>query len=525
MRNPFRSSSVHIPLFVVVYLVLLGIPMAISFLSKPYLMKLFGYEWWQVPLWTALTCALIAPFVYVSLQRQAQQQIMERQRQFQQILIQATQGMTLIKEMQRLLDLIIHILTRAVGVEHASLWLLDESERQFTMQAARGAHNLSGNPVMETSQPLVQYLMLQKEPILREHLKDALVNGRSKYLLPVVDDMNRLEAAVIIPSIVGKKLLGFVAMSQKKSGQPYSPEDLEIFEVMANQAALAIENAQFYEQLQRTQADLFQTAKMASLGYMAGGMSHQINNRFHVLTILAGTMKSVLKDMDPATVEAERLKGLWEKMLETFTKIEQNALQGGDIVKTLLRFSRPAKEYRVVSVSEILATAREIAQFRVNFSTIDLIQEVPEGLPLINGDLNQLADGLFNLLSNAFDAIQKKEELIQANQLPKGPKDPSPFKGKIYLRVWSEPRDGKPEVGLEFQDNGIGMTPQQLENLFVPFFTTKASSQKGTGLGLYVIHRIIEQHGGKITASSTYGVGSTLTITLPASAEAGAPVA
>jgi len=74
-------------------------------------------------------------------------------------------------------------------------------------------------------------------------------------------------------------------------------------------------------------------------------------------------------------------------------------------------------------------------------------------------------------------------------------------------------------VVLEVEDNGIGITREELDNLFIPFFTTKATTEKGTGLGLYVIQRILQQHGGVISASSTYGVGTKFTLKLPAPLE------
>ncbi len=513
---PFWPRSGHLPGFYLAYLALLVAPVVILLLLKQPLMGLFGADWWMVPFSLMMASAMITPVLYVGLRRRVQEQILERQRQYQQKFLQAAQGMTLIKEMRRLLNLIVHILTRTVGVEQASLWLLEKKTERFVVQAFRGTLGFNGDYTIGVGQPLVQHLAHQKDPVVRDKLPAASANGKVKYLQPVGEEMDRIGAAIIIPSFVGEKLLGFMALGPKKSKQPYSGQDLEVFEVMASQAALAIENAQFYEELQQTQTDLFQTAKMASLGYMAGGMSHQINNRFHVLTILAGTLKSMMKDVDPVTAGRERVKELWDRALDTMTKLEDNALRGGDIVKTLLRFSRPSGEYKPITAKQILSTAREVVQFRVDLNTMDYTEQVPDELPPVKGDLNQLADCCFNLITNAHDAIQKKTELIQSESLPPGPEDPSPFRGQLLIRSKAEQTDGKKWVILEFKDNGIGMSPQELESLFVPFFTTKATSQKGTGLGLYVIQRVIERHGGKVDARSKYGVGATFVLRLPA---------
>lgn len=314
--------------------------------------------------------------------------------------------------------------------------------------------------------------------------------------------MGSIHAAVIVPSFVEEKLLGFLVLGDKKSGKMYSQDDLQVFEVLASQAALAIENAQFYDELQRTQADLFQTGKMATLGQMAGGMSHQINNRFYVLTILAGTMKAALEaaSWDQAAPEQQALV---QRSMATFQKIEDNAIRGGDIVKTLLRFSRPSRgDQKPVSVQEIVETALDVVQYKIKLEELDSSKEFDERLPLVQGNVNQLADSLFNLFSNAYDAIQAKIERLK----------PPGFRGSIAVRA----KTVQGKVELTITDNGIGMTPQEASQLFIPFFTTKATAEKGTGLGLFIIKRIIEHHGGSIQATSRFGDGTTFRVTLPA---------
>ena len=181
-----------------------------------------------------------------------------------------------------------------------------------------------------------------------------------------------------------------------------------------------------------------------------------------------------------------------------------------------MKFSRPSQEYKPVSMTQILATMLEVVSYRVNLSLVDVVQEIPQDLPQVKGDLNQLADSLFNLVTNSYDAIQKKSEIIQEKKIEPSPKDPEPYRGKLLFRAHMELGAEKSWVVLEVSDNGIGITKEELESLFIPFFTTKATTEKGTGLGLYVIQRIFEQHGGTIAANSTYGVGTTFTLKLPA---------
>ncbi len=507
--------------FVVVYTAVLGLPLWAALTWQPQLEAGLGHRWWVWVLLVYAALATAAHYVNLYFQGRAEERLLAEQRRYQGILRQAAQGMTRIKQLDRLLRLIVHLLTGKVRTRHSAVYLWDEQARRFMAKASR-QWAVKDPPAFVRDDPFIEYLHWNRSPVVTEELQLKL-RGGERNLQPVVAAMRGLDAAVIIPSFVDEHCEGFLLLGEKTSAGLYTNDDLQVFHVLANQAALAIENAQFYEELKRTQADLYQTAKMASLGHMAGGMSHQVNNRFHVLTILAGTIKSVMKDLDPTQVPADRLKELWAKTLETFGKIEENALRGGDIVKTLLRFSRPSGEYKAVTLPQVLATARDVVQFRVNLGLMDVIQEIPEDLPAVRGDLNQLADCCFNLITNAFDAAQKKAEMIKTKQMSPAPSDPDPFRARLWIRAYGERKNGQPQVVLEMQDNGVGMTTGEIENLFIPFFTTKATTQKGTGLGLYVIHRIIEQHGGTITATSRYGVGATFALRLPVWEEAKAP--
>jgi len=323
---------------------------------------------------------------------------------------------------------------------------------------------------------------------------------------------------VVIPSFVEDRCLGFLALGEKSSGGLYTEDDLQVFQVLSSQAALAIENARFYEELQQTQANLFQTAKMASLGHMAGGMSHQVNNRFHVLTLLAGVTKSLLKDAGVSgflKMEPQKQEAVWAKLLDTMDRVEKNSMRGGEIAKTLLKYAKPARGYRPISIRRVVDLAREVAVFQENAKEAEMDIEIPDGLR-VNGNLNQLSDSCQNLFGNAFDAIEKKTRELTENKLNPLPQDAKGYRGRFKVRARKEEQEGKNWVVMEFSDNGIGMTEKELEYLFIPFYTSKATADKGTGLGLYVIQQIIRQHGGTITPTSTYGVGTTFTIRLPA---------
>jgi len=488
-----------------VYAILLGMPFLALRWYRDFLYEMIQQHVLAAPA-LAVVYALFAsccPFVYIALQRRAADRLLSEQRRYQTVLRQAAQGMTLIKEMDRLLNLVVHILTRTVRISHSAVYLLDTEGKTYVLRARRGTFGIEVGHAMPVGSPLIAELVRQRGAIVQEELKLQIQSGgEAARLVAAEGAMGAIQAAVVVPSFVEDTLIGFLVLGEKRSGRAYSQDDLQVFEVLASQAALAIENAQFYDELQRTQADLFQTAKMATLGQMAGGMSHQINNRFYVLTILAGTMKAALNALNLDTADRE-IREMIAKATVTFQKIEDNAIRGGDIVKTLLRFSRPTRgDQKPIAIQEIVDTALDVVQYKIKLEDLDFSKEYEPDLPMIQGNVNQLADSLFNLFSNAYDAIQSKQERLK----------PPDYRGAITVRA----RAGSGRVTLTIRDNGIGMTPQEASQLFIPFFTTKATSEKGTGLGLFIIKRIVEHHGGQIRATSQFGEGTTFTMTLPA---------
>jgi signal transduction histidine kinase len=129
-----------------------------------------------------------------------------------------------------------------------------------------------------------------------------------------------------------------------------------------------------------------------------------------------------------------------------------------------------------------------------------------------------LGECFLNFVDNAYDAIKTKDELITSGKLSYA-NGTTPYRGTIRITATVK----APEtIGIEVADTGIGVEPDGVSKLFVPFYTTKATAEKGTGLGLYVIKKIIEAHGGTIQMRSKYGEGTTFTIELPVAKEVAA---
>ncbi len=492
-------------IFVMVYASVLGLPFAIAFWGNDYLMRLLGVNWWIVPLVSSTFLATLGPFIYLYIDKKAQNKLLKEQRSYQNILRNASSGMIRIKDLSRLLNVVVHVITKTVKIKHASVYLLDKETNNFLLQASRGKSGADKNiDYIDTGSPLIWQLSLRKKPIVTEEevmkLRDEAQN---QGVVKFVEQLLRLNAALIVPSFVDDKLTGILILGEKASGKLYSEDDLVVFSVLANQAALAIENAQFYDEVKRTHEQLFQAEKMATIGTMADGLSHQINNRFHALSLISGDALDILKTFDGSncTDEAKQVFGELKGALE---RIEANVLQGGEVVKGLLKYSRPGDGgFEFIDFKDVINGSIDMVQYKIKLKEIDLIQNIPSNLPKLHANLVQLQEVFFNLIDNAYDATKERQITLKEDGY------------RSRIEISANYVNGSVEISVS--DNGMGVKDLDRKKLFTPFFTTKATAKKGTGLGLYVIDKIIGAHNGKIAIDSIYKSGTNFTITLPIS--------
>jgi signal transduction histidine kinase len=323
--------------------------------------------------------------------------------------------------------------------------------------------------------------------------------------------MEKMDAAVVVPSFVQDRLLGFVVLGDKKSKRLYTESDLDTLTTLANQSALAIENCIFLSEFENQQIHFFQTAKMADLGTMASGISHQVNNRFN--TIGAGAEYTSMMDLKQlrklmGEKDLPELKPIIESLEDTMKKIRDDAMKGGEIATNLLRFSKKSEGFQAVDLDKAMQTCIRLWGCKRDLSLIDFENSVSPDLPKIRGNFSQVEEVLFNLLDNAFDATLMKKE---AWELGKRAKPEGEWKGKVSVSARPLQRENKSYIEITIQDNGIGMDATARQHIFLPFFTTKGAN-KGTGLGLYVMKRIVEAHEGEIQVDSKDGVGTTFRV-------------
>lgn len=250
------------------------------------------------------------------------------------------------------------------------------------------------------------------------------------------------------------------------------------------------------EQLQRSEQQLRQTQKLEAIGTMASGIAHDFNN---ILTGIMGNAE--LAKMDIAD-KADPLPSI-DQILVSADRARQ-------LVRQILTFSRRAEARREVqSVTPIITEALRLVRAATPAS-IKVKHEPGESLPPVEVDATQLHQVLMNLCTNAVHAMKGRNGLLEVHEELVTVEDVN-----AGLGIQLQPGD---YVRISVRDTGCGMAPEVLAKIFDPFFTTKGPGE-GTGLGLSVVHGIVQKHGGGVTVYSQPGQGTIFKVYLPVATE------
>ncbi len=226
------------------------------------------------------------------------------------------------------------------------------------------------------------------------------------------------------------------------------------------------------------------THKLSSIGRLAAGVAHEINNPMAIINEKTGLMRDLIELGDDFPEKA--------KFLSLTDAVINSVERCRSITHRLLGFARRMEaQIETMNLNEVLQETVGFVEKEALYRNIDVRLQLAEDLPPISSDRGQLQQVFLNLLSNSFAAVEDG--------------------GKIVVTSWEENADA---VGVSVADNGCGMSEETLKRFFEPFFTTKKKGH-GTGLGLFITYGIIKRLGGEIIAESKEGQGTTMTIHLP----------
>jgi PAS domain S-box-containing protein len=249
-------------------------------------------------------------------------------------------------------------------------------------------------------------------------------------------------------------------------------------------------NAEEKEKQMQQEIDI--TSRLASIGEMASGIAHEINNP---LTSIIGFSQLLMNTIPPETIKLpeDKIKVTHDSIKEDLKTINQEAQRVAKIVSGLLTFARQQKQgWSIIDINEIISDTLELRLYTMKMNNIKVKTELSPSLPNTVGDRGQMQQVFMNIILNAEYALEQ-------------------VKNRTFL-VKTEHIDGI--IKISFTDNGPGISKENLGKIFEPFFTTKEVGM-GTGLGLSICHGIISQHGGRIYARSKSGHGASIIIELP----------
>lgn len=235
------------------------------------------------------------------------------------------------------------------------------------------------------------------------------------------------------------------------------------------------------EELSATQAELIQAVKMKALGDLVTGVAHEINNPLMASDTFLHLLENETNDNPGLQKRVSLLKQCNQRIKNIVKKLKAFSMQAGT-------------EFAPMDVNEAILSVWEIMQQQALNQRIEVTLSLKEDLPRVLGDKNQIEQVLLNLISNACDAMEKSSHKV--------------------LTIYTDLDQKARQVRIGVKDTGIGITTEQIEQIFNPFFTTK-DSDKGMGLGLSICYRIIEAHRGKIEVKSRLNEGSEFIVILP----------
>ncbi len=400
-------------------------------------------------------------------------------------------------ELSAILDIISSKALRCLGGNQSSLFLYDPQKNRLRCASVWGPESeLVKNAEIQIGKSVAGWVMQHGKPL---HLGEDL---DAYHFLDFVEKKRKITSSLCVPLMVKKKPKGVLNVNLMSADRRFTENDLKLVWIFAENAAIAIEKAELYEELKKktetlektiqelktTQDQLIQSEKLRALGNLASGVAHDFNN---ILAAILGRTQLLLRKVQDQGL----LK--WLKVIEQLTN------DGAETVERMQKFARiyrarSEKDFQELDINGIVQDVIEITKpkWKDEAELKGVKIEIDTDLGRLSkpiGNASEIREVLTNMVFNSIEA------------LPEG--------GKIIVKTSMREDDAL----ISVSDNGLGMIEEVKKKVFEPFFTSKR--EKSNGLGLSVAYGIITRHNGEITVESQPGKGTTFTIKLPTKQE------
>ncbi len=429
--------------------------------------------------------------------------LLAQNKRYQNLLIQAASGMAKEHNLERLLKLIAIIVLKTIKVSFVAIFIENKQQNNFEIKIMRAFANTTNELMFSYGydHPFVNYVCHREDPFLFDEMPQYIAHS---VVLP-------FRAALVVPSFF-EGVKGFMVIGEKNNKDIFTRDDISIFKMLARQTSLAMENCLFFDEYKQAQEKIFTAEKLASIGGLAEGVAHQIRNRLNQFSMISGELKYEIKDFKDKNKTLingnEKLRGTFQYLEELAQSLRNNVDKTNDVVKGILDYAKIEAHHRMFEIfnfKEIVDLSYDLLKVKHHFCDKFAIINKFSLEDNIFGVKSQMMEVVYNLIDNAFEAIDEKASALSKDELLK-------FIPKIEISL-----DKKEKTNvIKVSDNGIGIKEENISKIFVPFFTTKASCKSGTGIGMYIVKRmIVENHKGKIWLETTYMHGTDVIIELP----------
>jgi signal transduction histidine kinase len=389
-------------------------------------------------------------------------------------------------DLRALGDRIMHALCTVSSSSHGALFVLDREHERYRRISTVGPVAATAFPVtMPIDHPVPHQLALVRRIITQTgSLRERPLTDSSS---AIHSTMEAFQAALAIPHFNKGRLIAFSVLGQGQSSAKANDPNEFIQTSLAQIAANALDNIMLYEDLHRSQTLMKRTDRLKSLETIAGGFAHEIRNP---LT----SIKTFIQLAPERKDDADFIRDFSKVVIDDVYRIER-------LIQEILDYARYMEpKLTDEDLNEIVSSCLYFVEVKADRLEIKIEKELAPDLPRVMLDRQQIKQVLLNLLLNAMDAMGERG-------------------GRLYVRTHKLMKPGgKVWAQIEIEDTGYGIPESTLEHIFDPFFTTKHESgeNEGTGLGLTIVHQIIQEHQGEIQVKSTVDVGTTFFVNLPA---------
>lgn len=398
------------------------------------------------------------------------------------VMYETTQAISHILDLDQLLDRILELIFNSIPADHGCMMLKNQDTGEFEPKAVRFRESAQGQEKMTVSRTIMEWVLDQKQGVL---ISDAARDARfatgnsitrfniSEVICVPMKGRHETHGVLFLDTVTNTKRM--VAEGQEEPLDRLTEEHLTLAIAIAHQAALAVEETRYHHAM-------VQGERLAAIGQTIAALSHHIKNIMQGVVFGSDMVRSAMTDGDD------------NMMQKGWRLVEKNQAKIHDLVLDMLSFSKEREPLiEMIDLNKVVDDVVDVVRGRAEDKNVTLDVRLSPSLPLVPADPDGVHKALLNILSNALDAVDDRD-------------DP-------YVGVQTLLEPGGKWVRIVVLDHGAGIDPETLNDIFKPFVSTKGS--RGTGLGLPVSRKLFREHGGDVQVESKLGKGSKFIMRLP----------